>query len=67
MTELEIDGMSCGHCQAAVARALEAVPGVQAPVEVVLEAGRAWVEGDVPLAAMIAAVMAEGYGATLAP
>lgn len=26
---LSIDGMTCGHCVAAVKRALEAVPGVQ--------------------------------------
>lgn len=67
MIELEIDGMSCGHCQAAVMRALEAVPGVRVPVEVLLEAGRARVGGDAPLAALIAAVTAEGYGAKLVP
>ena len=66
MVELEIDGMSCGHCQTAVSQALEAVPGVQAPVEVVLETGRARVAGEASIAALIAAVTAEGYGAKMA-
>ena len=29
-TEIEISGMNCQHCVAAVTRALEAVPGVTA-------------------------------------
>jgi copper chaperone len=62
MTELRIDGMTCGHCVAAVKKALEKVPGVTA-AHVELEAGRAQVEGDPSLAALLAAVQDEGYQA----
>jgi len=62
MTELKIDGMTCGHCVAAVKKALEKVPGVTA-ARVELEAGRAQVEGDPSLAALLAAVQDEGYQA----
>jgi copper chaperone len=62
MTELRIDGMTCGHCVAAVKKALEKVPGVTG-AHVELEAGRAQVEGDPSLAALLAAVQDEGYQA----
>ncbi|RMG54927.1 MAG: copper chaperone, partial [Gammaproteobacteria bacterium] len=42
---IDIDGMSCGHCTAAVERALSAVPGVSA-VRVTLKPGQAEVEGE---------------------
>lgn len=64
MTTLKIDGMSCGHCVAAVEKALKSVGGVQA-VTVSLEEGRASVQGNADRAAMIAAVAEEGYTATL--
>ncbi len=61
--ELNITGMSCGHCKAAVEGALRKVSGVKT-VEVSLEQGRARVEGDrVEVQALIVAVIAEGYDA----
>nr|WP_041222977.1 cation transporter [Deinococcus proteolyticus] len=63
MTELNIEGMSCGHCVAAVEKALRGVPGVEL-VTVSLEEGRAAVQGNAEQAAMIAAVAEEGYVAT---
>jgi len=63
MTELKIDGMTCGHCVAAVKKALEKVPGVRA-AQVELATGRARVEGDPSLEALLAAVRDEGYQAT---
>jgi len=44
-TEFEVRGMSCAHCQAAVGRALQGVPGV-VRAEVRLEGGRAEVTYD---------------------
>ena len=62
MTELQITGMTCGHCTAAVKKALEKVSGV-ASADVDLAAGRATVSGTAPLDALIAAVQDEGYQA----
>ncbi|MBB6099724.1 copper chaperone CopZ [Deinobacterium chartae] len=63
--ELNITGMTCGHCQAGVTRALKAVPGV-ADAQVDLQTGRATVYGDARPEALIAAVLEEGYGAQAA-
>ncbi len=65
MTRLEVKGMTCMHCVAAVKKALEAVPGV-ARVEVSLEAGEALVEGTADPEALMAAVKNEGYEARVA-
>jgi len=62
MTELKIDGMSCSHCTTAVQRALENVAGVKAAT-VDLKSGRAKVDGDAELEALLAAVRDEGYQA----
>lgn len=62
MTELKIDGMTCGHCATAVQRALERVAGVNAAT-VDLASGHAKVDGDVALSALVAAVQDEGYRA----
>ncbi len=62
MTELTITGMTCGHCTAAVKKALEKVSGVTS-ADVDLAAGRATVAGDAPVAALVAAVQDEGYQA----
>lgn len=62
MTELTIEGMTCGHCRKAVATALEEVEGVTA-VEVDLERGRARVTGNAELEHLVAAVENEGYRA----
>ena len=67
MTELKIEGMTCGHCSAAVKKALEGVDGVTA-ADVDLAAGRARVQGPADPAVLIAAVHDEGYRASpLAP
>lgn len=62
MTELKITGMTCGHCVAAVKKALENVAGVTR-AEVELSTGHAHVEGPVQPAALIQAVEHEGYKA----
>lgn len=62
MLELRVDGMTCGHCENAVRKALEAVPGV-AKVKVSLAEAKAWVEGGADPAALVAAVAEEGYRA----
>lgn len=62
---LEIGGMTCRHCAAAVKKALEAVPGV-GRADVTLDPPRAGVEYDPARAtaeAMAKAVEAEGYRA----
>lgn len=62
--ELNITGMSCGHCEKAVQNALKGVSGVE-NAEVNLSAGTATVEGTADVQALIAAVTEEGYGASL--
>jgi copper chaperone CopZ len=59
-TELKIEGMTCGHCVAAVKRALEAVSGVES-AEVSLAEGRARVRGTASREQLSAAVEEEGY------
>ena len=61
-TRLNVTGMTCGHCVAAVTNALESLPGVTA-VEVKLDTGEARVWGDADLATLIAAIQEEGYEA----
>jgi len=61
-TELNISGMTCGHCQTAVTKALKSVPGVQ-DAQVDLKTGKAVVQGQADLPALLAAVTEEGYGA----
>lgn len=63
MTRLDVQGMTCGHCSAAVKRALEAVPGVES-ASVDLEAGSATVTGSAPVDALLKAVADEGYSAS---
>ncbi len=58
---LAVTGMSCGHCVAAVEKAVTAVPGVES-VEVSLESNSAEVVGGLPHAA-IAAIREAGYEA----
>lgn len=57
---LAITGMTCGHCQQAVTKALLGVPGVTG-ARVELAGGRAVVDGDAPLEALTAAVEDAGY------
>lgn len=60
--ELEVTGMTCDHCVARTAKALEAVPGVES-AQVTLEPGAAVVNGDVTADTLIAAVKEAGYTA----
>ena len=63
MIELEVKGMTCGHCEMAVRKALAKVPGVTEVVKVDRAANRAVVQGTPDAAALVAAVKAEGYEA----
>lgn len=65
MTQLNVTGMTCGHCQGAVKSALEAVSGVN-NVEVDLDSGLAKVAGEVDVQKLLAAVEEAGYQASLA-
>ena len=64
MNTLHITGMTCGHCVKHVEQALRQVPGVTA-VAVDLASGTARVEGAADPAALVAAVEAEDYTATV--
>jgi copper chaperone len=59
-TIIKIEGMSCGHCKAAVEKALKAVAGVETAV-VDLEKKQAVVTGNAAMAAMREAVEDAGY------
>jgi copper chaperone CopZ len=62
--QLQVTGMSCGHCVAAVTKALKSVPGTQ-EAQVDLASGRATVQGNAAPEALVKAVADEGYGVTL--
>ena len=62
--QLQVTGMSCGHCVAAVTKALKSVPGTQ-DAQVDLASGRATVQGNAAPEALAKAVADEGYGVTL--
>lgn len=48
MTRVEVNGMTCGHCAAAVRQHVGRIPGVAA-VEVDLETGSVAIASDGPL------------------
>ncbi len=61
--ELTVEGMTCDHCVRAVTEAISGVAGVAEAI-VDLDAGAATVRGEsVDLAAVVAAVVEEGYEA----
>jgi copper chaperone len=62
--ELQVEGMTCGHCEKTVKTALEGVVG-PGKARVSLPEGKAWVEGPADPAALISAVAEEGYKARL--
>ncbi len=66
MITIKIEGMSCGHCRAAVEEALKQVEGVSTVLEVSLEKGQAQVEGDAPVERLVEAVKQAGYEAEIA-
>lgn len=63
MVELKVTGMTCGHCESAVNKALAALPGVSEVVKVSREEERVVVEGNADVQALIAAIEEEGYTA----
>ena len=66
--KLRVTGMSCGHCQAKVQKALADTAGVYSAI-VDLQGGAAEVDFDddsVTTARLVAAVEKAGYGAKLA-
>ncbi len=66
MTTLKVTGMTCGHCEMAVTKALSAVSGVSRVVEVSHQRQEALVEGEAKVEDLIAAVKEEGYQAEAA-
>lgn len=62
MPEIKVKGMSCGHCAAAVTKALENLPGVS-DVQVDLGSGRVTYQSDAPLApeVLAQAIKTAGY------
>ena len=67
MINIEIKGMTCGHCVHAVTEALRGVPGVEKVLGVDLKTGQASVQGAPDPAALVKAVEEEGYKATVGP
>lgn len=63
--QLKITGMTCGHCVAAVTKAIRAVPGVQ-DAQVDLASGSARVQGSAEPQVLVNAVQDEGYSAQVA-
>lgn len=63
-TTLDVTGMTCGHCVAAVTDVLEKVPGVSS-VKVSLEQAQAVIEGTADLQTLINTVSEKGYNAQL--
>ena len=60
MIQLKVSGMTCGHCAAAVTRAVKAVPA-SGNVTVDLERGLVTVGGTPDEQAVRAAITEEGY------
>jgi copper chaperone len=60
MYELQVENMSCGHCVAAVTKAVQALDG-SAKVEVDLATKQVRVDSGAPLDAVTAAIVEAGY------
>ena len=65
MTKLNIPDMTCGHCKAAVEKAVASVDA-SAKVAVDLDARTAEIDSSADLAAILAALKEKGYEATQA-
>lgn len=57
---LQVEGMSCAHCVAAVKRTLAALPGIES-VEVDLKEGRVHLTGGAPVETIRTALDEQGY------
>ena len=64
-TELNVSGMTCGHCLAAATKTLTGVEGVT-DAHVDLASGKATVIGTPDPQALVTAITDEGYGAQVA-
>jgi copper chaperone len=60
MLNLNVSGMTCGHCAAAVTNAVKGVPAVES-VEVDLNLGKVTVGGNPDETAVRQAIADEGY------
>jgi copper chaperone len=62
MPEIKVKGMSCGHCAAAVTKALQSLPGVS-QVEVDLASGRVSYQSPAPVPSeeLARVIKAAGY------
>ena len=60
-TELEITGMSCGHCVKSVQKALASLDGVQVEHVGIGTAALSYDEGKISQDAIAAAIEDEGY------
>jgi Cu+-exporting ATPase len=58
---MHIEGMSCGHCTAAVAQALNAIAGVTATVDLAAKTATIELSQEVPDADLIKAVTDEDF------
>ena len=63
MTRIHITGMSCGHCEASVEKALTNVPGVDRVVRVDRQREEAVVEGPAAAQALEEAIIRLGFQA----
>lgn len=63
--ELQVNGMTCGHCASAVTGAIKSLDP-HAAVRVDLQNGRVRVDGRSPAAELIKALSAAGYPAATA-
>ena len=63
MIRIKVSGMTCGHCEGAVRKALGEVEGVTEVIEVDRERSLAVVEGTPDAVALIEAIREEGYEA----
>jgi len=66
MIKLKVTGMTCGHCENAVRKALASVSGVTGVGAVDRNRELAEVEGTAEIGALVAAVVEEGYVAVAA-
>jgi copper chaperone len=67
MIKLKVTGMTCGHCETAVKKALSSVPGVERVVAVDRNRQEAVVEGRPEIKALISVIREEGYQAEALP
>lgn len=58
---IKIEGMSCGHCQARVEKALNAIEGVEAKVDLKKKAAIVNLKKDVSETVMKEAIVEAGY------